>query len=79
MTDDELWLEDMRINNWLMPFAPWWKRLPVIRHFRAAMLRNQVAQHDAFWLNTGLIPSGYDRWVIYGIARGYERTEAENV
>jgi hypothetical protein len=78
MADDELWLEDMRENGWMMPYAPWWKRLPVIRHFRAAMHRVRVEQHNAFWTAAGRIPTGYDSWVLYGIARGYERTEADH-
>lgn len=73
--DDRLWLEDAKQWGWEMPRASWWKRLPVIRHVRAAMARHRVGQWEAFWLSAGLLPRGYDRWVIYGIARGFERSE----
>ena len=73
MADVELWLEDKCSNGWEMPTASWWKRLPVIRHIRATYHRRGVARHNAFWLSVGAIPSGYDAWVIYGIAKGLER------
>jgi hypothetical protein len=57
VTDLELWQEDAATYGWIMPTAPWYARLPIIRHFRAI----------------GRIPTGYDEWVIYGIATGRER------
>jgi len=73
MTDDEQWEKDSRDFGWEMPRAAWWKRLPVIRRFRAAFAAAHVNQHNAFWTSLGSIPSGYDRWVVYGIATGKER------
>lgn len=72
MSDLDYWLQDASENNWTMPPAPWWKRLPVIRHIRAAYLQGQVAQHNVMWRSVGKIPSGYDSWVIYGIWIGME-------
>jgi hypothetical protein len=73
MSDMEYWIEDKQRNGWEMPVAPWWKRLPVIRHIRASYFRVKVARHNAFYLSIGKIPTGYDSWVIYGIAKGMER------
>lgn len=71
--DLERWLEDARMNGWKMPSAPWWKRLPVVRHIRAAYLTGQVVRHQAFWTRaTGALHSGYDHWVLWGIAQGME-------
>lgn len=73
MTDLEVWQEDARRFGWQMPTAPVWKRLPIIRHIRASYHSRQVARHNDFWQSFGKIPSGYDNWVIYGIAKGLER------
>lgn len=74
MTDrNELWLADMDDNGWMMPPAPFWKTLPIIRHFRAAYYAYRVHEHETFWGRIGMVPSGYDRWVLYGIRRGYDR------
>jgi len=73
MSDMDLWLEDKQANGWEMPAASWWRRLPVIRHMRAAYHRVRLERHNAFYLSVGMIPSGYDNWVIYGIAKGMER------
>ena len=73
MSDMDYWLEDKAQNGWEMPTAVWWKRLPFIRHVRATYHRAKLAQHNALWRSLGRIPSGYDNWVIYGIARGLER------
>lgn len=72
---DNDWITDGIRNHWTMPTAPYWKRLPVIRHFRAAYHKGRVNSHETFWLGMGFIPSGYDRWVIYGIAAGMERPQ----
>ena len=68
MSDLEKWLEDGEKFGWEMPRAVWWKRLPVIRHVRAAYLSARVEFHNDFWLSAGLIPTGYDNWVLWGIA-----------
>ncbi len=74
MSDDLAnWLEDKRMNKWEMPAAAWWKRQPIIRHVRAAYFLAKVEKHNAFWRSVGTIPTGYDSWVVYGIARGMER------
>ena len=73
MSDLELWMKDKREFGWEMPAAPVWKRLPIIRHVRAAYYRHQVNKHNAFWMTLGKIPTGYDSWVIYGIAKGLDR------
>lgn len=71
---DPNWVEDGRQNGWIMPAAPRWKRLPVIRHLRAVWHRVRVERHQAFWTGaTGALHSGYDHWVLYGMARGQER------
>jgi hypothetical protein len=69
----DYWLEDKEANGWKMPSAVWWKRLPVIRHIRAIYYKGRVSRHNAFWISVGQIPTGYDSWVVYGIARGMER------
>lgn len=73
MTDLERWIEDGERHGWVMPSAPWWKRLPIIRQVRAAWARHKVDQHNAFWMAMGSIPTGYDSWVIFGIWHGKER------
>jgi hypothetical protein len=72
MTCDERWNADRIEFGWTMPSAPWWKRLWGVRHFRAALALWAVERHDAFWLQQGKIPTGYDDWVIYGMVRGWE-------
>ena len=69
---DELWLEDKIANGWSMPSAPSWKRLSIIRHIRAAYHSVKVSEHERIYRSMGMIPNGYDRWVIYGIRRGWE-------
>jgi hypothetical protein len=71
--DDARWRADGVRYGWVMPTAPWWKRLLVIRHFRAAWGHHQVHRHNDLFAHMGLIPTGYDAWVLYGIARGLER------
>jgi hypothetical protein len=41
-----------------VPTASWWKRLPVIRHFRAAILSVRLANHYAAWEAMGAIGWG---------------------
>lgn len=75
MTDLEYWEQDGIANGWTMPAAAWWKRLPVIRRFRAIAANWKVQRHNRFWRSLGRIPTGYDSWVVYGIAMGKERPE----
>jgi hypothetical protein len=67
------WLKDGRRNGWVMPCAPTWKRLPIIRHVRALVLSERVAKHNAAWLGLGFTQRGYDAWVLRGIWLGMER------
>lgn len=73
MTDLEKWTHAGRQYGWVMPQASWWKRLPIIRHFRAAYHKAHIEQHNAFYLGLRHLPKGYDRWVIWGMAHGKER------
>ena len=75
MTEFEQWMQDGKDMKWEMPFAPWWKRLPVIRHVRVIYHLVQLERHNRFWISVGKIPTGYDEWVIYGIAKGMERSQ----
>jgi hypothetical protein len=56
-----------------MPAAPKWKRLPVIRHFRAMYGAYQVARFEREVAFLGGINTGQDDWVLYGIFHGLER------
>jgi hypothetical protein len=68
------WKLDGNANRWEMPSAAWWKRLPVIRHFRAACHGVRAERHYQMWhRSTGALNTGYDRWVLWGIANGKER------
>ena len=58
--------------GWVMPAAVWWKRLPVIRHVRAILGAVKVAIHNRFYRSIGLIPTGYDDWVLHGMWIGRE-------
>lgn len=74
MTDDDVrWRQDGVRHKWAMPYAPRWKRLPIIRRFRAIWHAFRVDRHNALHSAMGMIPTGYDDWILYGIARGFER------
>ena len=79
MSDHSEWLKDMTANRWLMPYAPWWKRLPIIRHIRAVALKWKVENHYTSGMGVFGLRTGYDDWVLYGIWHGLERNEFENV
>jgi hypothetical protein len=66
------WIKTGRDLGWQRPTAPRWKRLPVIRHIRAIRAAIAVDRHERFYRSIGLIPTGYDQWVIHGIWHGYE-------
>jgi hypothetical protein len=73
---ERIWREVAEENGWIMPTAPWWKRLPVIRRFRAAYHSYRAESWANAWGSCGVGVGGvnpYDRWVIYGIAAGKER------
>jgi hypothetical protein len=67
------WHADQKRYGWIMPPAPRWKRLPVIRYFRFVWHNFNIRRHNAMWGSLGMVPSGYDEWVLYGVARGWER------
>ena len=67
------WIEDAHELGWVMPTAPWWKRLPIVRHIRFLIGAFRVSQHDSVYAHMGLIPTGYDNWVLCGIWHGMER------
>lgn len=59
-------------NGWKMPAAPWWKRLPLIRHIRVAYHAARLVIWEDFWIRAGYVPSGYDDWVLHGMWKGWE-------
>lgn len=78
MADHTEWLKDKNANRWVMPYAPWWKRLAGIRHIRSIFLKWKVEWHYTYGLGIFGLRSGYDDWVLYGIWHGLERNEYEN-
>ena len=68
----EKWLEDGKRNSWTMPDVPAWKRLPIIRRIRAFRHSMNVQRHNSMWRAMGAIPTGYDEWVLWGMAHGLE-------
>lgn len=69
----DTWKECGERNGWLMPTAPLWKRLPIIRHVRALKDAVALKRHEDMYISMGLIPTGYDQWVLWGIFHGKER------
>jgi hypothetical protein len=58
---DRWWQSKRDALHWQMPRAAWWKRLPVIRHYRSVTIKH-------------IYPArGKGEWVSYGIRRGFER------
>lgn len=73
---DKLWLDDQERHGWIMPAASWWKRLPIIRHCRTIYHGMRAEDAARNWMRCGIglgLVNQYDRWVLYGIARGWER------
>lgn len=69
---ETLWLKDQKENGWILPPpAASWKRLVIIRHIRAAILRWKVERHYAYGPGLIGLRSGYDDWVLYAIQRGW--------
>ena len=72
MTDEERWQKDGETFDWtLPPKAAWPLRLPIVRFVRAFVLLLRVDKHERRWRSIGALPSGYDRWVLFGIAKGW--------
>lgn len=73
MSDFDQWRLHGNANSWEMPCAVWWKRLPVIRHIRASYHSVRAERHYQMYHRAhGALNSGYDRWVVWGIAHGKE-------
>lgn len=70
--DDRRWLEDGQRREWtLPPAAPWYLRAWLVRHVRAFVVAWRIDTWDRAWREVGLIPTGYDQWVVYAIWRGW--------
>lgn len=67
------WLSHGHNKSWKPPApATRWKRLPIIRHIRGAWLSMKIEQHYSILVcRLGLVRTGYDEWVLYGIFRGW--------
>lgn len=70
---DPDWVKEGQENNWQMPEAPWWARLPIVRHVRATVIRRKVLLHGVEAAKRGAVPSTYGIWVVFGIWHGQER------
>ncbi|WP_306150666.1 hypothetical protein [Roseovarius sp. MMSF_3281] len=62
------WEQDRLHMGWAMPAAPWWKRLPVIRHARAVLMYAELREIEK---STGY-PETLRRWVALGTWKGKE-------
>ncbi len=70
--DDVLWNQAAEEFGWTLPArAPWWARLPVMRHVRVIIAAYRIETHYRRWASVGLLSSGYDEWVLYAIWRGW--------
>ncbi len=69
---DEEWREVGRRHGWeLPPPAPWLLRLRGIRYVRAAVAAVALIRQNHRWSSVDCIPTGYDDWLVYAIARGW--------
>lgn len=66
------WKDTGRHHGWDMPSAPAWKRLPIVRHVRTLYHSYKVQAWDDFWWGMGLMATGYDDWVLWGMWNGME-------
>jgi hypothetical protein len=64
------WRETGRRERWIMPKTWRISRLPIIRHVRTLWAAWGVERHYAVWESAGLLRSGYDEWVLWGLWRG---------
>ena len=67
---NDWWVAAMNDNKWVMPYAPWWKRLPIIRHIRAFDMQIKLERDYAHGIGLLGLRTGYDEWVIHGIWYG---------
>ena len=78
MPSYKLWKEEGEKNDWKMPNAPLWKRLPIIRRIRAAIISHRMERHYAQWRAVGAVfRQPYDDWALWGIAHGFERPKGD--
>ena len=71
MTPLTEWESDGIHNDWIMPAAPKWKRLPIIRHLRAINEYLFVRRLE----RAGNRTFSQDRWIALGIWLGKERDQ----
>jgi hypothetical protein len=70
--EDRKWLADGEAHHWtLPPPAAWYYRLWGVRHIRSLHLAGQIDDHETVFRSMGLFPTGYDRWILYAIVRGW--------
>jgi hypothetical protein len=70
--DDAKWWSDGERNEWaLPPAATSFCRARPMRYVRALTNLSAVERHERFFRSIGMIPTGYDRWVLYAIWRGW--------
>jgi hypothetical protein len=69
---DMQWYVDGDRHGWLLPPSAgrFWRSWPM-RWFRGVVLTWNVVRHEEFFRQLGLISSGFDRWVLYAIWRGW--------
>ena len=72
-----LWHEDGAAHGWTMPRVPGWWRWWGVRHVIAVWSARRVSRHNAFYRGLGMTPTGYDRWVLFGIWHGLELKQDE--
>lgn len=72
MSDYYDWVQDGVENDWIMPIAPWYARLPLVRHIRTILLKIAVHRHYTQGIGSIGLRTGYDEWVLYGIWHGLE-------
>ncbi|QPC43985.1 hypothetical protein HW532_15580 [Kaustia mangrovi] len=70
-----IWREAGKLNGWRMPYAPWWKRLPVIRHIRALLIAERIGRWYRHGPGSIGLRTGYDDWVLVGIWHGLEEPD----
>jgi len=73
LSDLAIWRRNGERNDWTMPSAPWWKRLPVIRHLRAVRNVIRIEAWYAYGPGQFGVRTGRDEWITYGIWKGQEK------
>lgn len=67
-TWDHLLLREAHLNGWTVPYAPLWKRLPVIRHLRAIAYGLRIESEGQAYRR---FPTGHQVWMHNIIWRGW--------